>query len=64
MQSAKSFFRPLVAPGPPDKCILLNVGGVRPRKRQNELLAVARESHEEGLNLEFHFLRQPSEADP
>lgn len=52
----ENFFRDLPALTPLKKNIFLNIGLVCPRKRQNELMAVARELHEEGLEFELHFL--------
>jgi glycosyltransferase involved in cell wall biosynthesis len=45
------------------RCVLLNVGVVSQRKRQLELLEVARNLHRQGLKFEFHFigLADPSE---
>jgi glycosyltransferase involved in cell wall biosynthesis len=37
-------------------CVLLNAGGVIPRKRQLELLDVAEALHERGLKFEFRFI--------
>jgi glycosyltransferase involved in cell wall biosynthesis len=39
-----------------DKCVVINVGVVTERKRQLDLLQVARRLHEQGLNIEFQFV--------
>jgi glycosyltransferase involved in cell wall biosynthesis len=39
-----------------EKCFLINVGLISPRKRQIELLEVARRVHEMGLRLELQFI--------
>ena len=41
---------------PPGKCILVNVGLICERKRQIELINVARRLHEQGLNFELQFI--------
>ncbi len=46
---------------PPGKCVLMNVGVISERKRQVELLEVARRLHEQGLNFELQFV---GHADP
>jgi glycosyltransferase involved in cell wall biosynthesis len=46
---------------PPGKCVLMNVGVVSERKRQVELLDLARRLHEQGLNFELQFV---GHADP
>jgi len=50
---------------PPDsRCILLNIGGITPRKRQLELLDVAQRLHRLGLKFEFHFIGHLNPSDP
>jgi glycosyltransferase involved in cell wall biosynthesis len=39
-----------------DKCVVVNVGWIIERKRQVELLGVARRLHEQGLDIEFQFI--------
>ncbi len=46
---------------PTGKCVLMNVGVISERKRQVELLDVARRLHEQGLNFEIQFV---GHADP
>jgi glycosyltransferase involved in cell wall biosynthesis len=48
---------------PREKCRLLNVGAISERKRQLELLAVARQLHQQGLIFELHFLGQAEASD-
>lgn len=43
-------------PGGPGRCTLLNVGVISARKRQMELLDVARELRHQGLDFEFQFV--------
>jgi glycosyltransferase involved in cell wall biosynthesis len=43
------------APASAGRCTLLNVGVISPRKRQLELLDVARELRQQGLDFEFQF---------
>lgn len=60
----EAFFAP-VGPAPRgDKPILLNIGVISPRKRQLELLELARELHETGLSFEIHFIGLAEPADP
>lgn len=51
-----SFFDQPHANPATEKCILLNVGIISERKRQLQLLEVARNLHESGLKCEFHFI--------
>ena len=53
------FFAPVPKKNPGSKPIILNVGVIDPRKRQVELLEVARRLHECGLNFEFQFAGGP-----
>lgn len=41
---------------PAGKCVLINIGVISERKRQLELLDVARKLHERGLNFEIQFI--------
>ncbi|MDB6021204.1 MAG: hypothetical protein JWQ04_1061, partial [Pedosphaera sp.] len=50
-------------PAPAGKCVLLNIGLVSERKRQVELLDVARRLHERGLEFELQFIGQIAEGD-
>ena len=52
----KDFFLTAVPETQPAKCILVNVGVVCERKRQLELLEVARKIHQKGLKLELQFI--------
>ncbi len=47
----------------PGKCVLANVGVISERKRQVEILEVARRLHEQGLKLEFQFVGQANAED-
>jgi glycosyltransferase involved in cell wall biosynthesis len=49
---------------PREKCRLLNIGAITERKRQIELLALARQLHGQGLAFEFHFLGQAEAGSP
>jgi len=60
----EQFFRPPAGPAPARKCRLVNVGLVSRRKRQVELLEVARALHEQGLEIEFQFIGQAPSSDP
>jgi glycosyltransferase involved in cell wall biosynthesis len=53
-------------PGTPNdpRCVLLNVGVVSQRKRQLELLEVARKLHGQGLKFEFHFIGRAEPSEP
>ena len=50
------FFAPRPARRRPARCVLVNVGVISPRKRQVELLAVARAWREQGLDFEWQFI--------
>lgn len=50
------FFDAANTAAPPGKCILINIGVVSERKRQVELLDVAKRLHERGLQFELHFI--------
>jgi glycosyltransferase involved in cell wall biosynthesis len=50
------FFAAALAPGGAGRCTLLNVGVISARKRQLELLEVARELRQRGLDFEFQFV--------
>jgi glycosyltransferase involved in cell wall biosynthesis len=52
----REFFAPIPARSGAAKCVLVNVGVISPRKRQLDLLAVARDLHQEGLTFEFQFV--------
>ncbi|HZQ45521.1 MAG TPA: glycosyltransferase family 4 protein, partial [Verrucomicrobiae bacterium] len=51
-------------PSPAGKCVLINVGLISERKRQLELLDVARRLHAEGLDFELQFVGQTPEKNP
>ncbi len=59
----EAFFAPARVQPPSDKCILLNVGAITGRKRQTELLGVARKLHEQGLKFELRFIGNYSDED-
>jgi glycosyltransferase involved in cell wall biosynthesis len=46
------------------KPIILNIGVISPRKRQLEVLRIARSLHERGLPVEFRFVGVAPEGDP
>ncbi len=52
------------ATSPAGKCIVINVGVISERKRQLELLDVARRLHEQGLQLELQFVGHANPEDP
>ena len=60
----EQFFAPSVEPPPSRKCALVNVGLVTPRKRQLELLDVARALRQQGLDFEFQFIGQATPNNP
>jgi len=60
----EQFFVPPARPTPSGKCRLLNVGVVCQRKRQIELLDVARALREQGLDFEFQFIGTANPMDP
>ena len=60
----EQFFAPPAAPALARKCRLVNVGVVSRRKRQVELLDVARALREQGLDFEFQFIGQANPNDP
>ena len=51
-----AFFAPARVRPPVDTCVLLNVGVITERKRQIQLLDVARRLHEQGLKFELRFI--------
>ncbi len=57
----EEFFGPPRRPRGAERCVILNIGAVIPRKRQVELLAVAKRLHERGCRFELHFI---GAADP
>jgi glycosyltransferase involved in cell wall biosynthesis len=59
----KSFFEASKQPALPARCTLVNVGVVIPRKRQVELLEVARRLHEAGLDFEFQFIGEADRSE-
>jgi glycosyltransferase involved in cell wall biosynthesis len=52
----EAFFEPPARVVASAKCVLLNVGAVSSYKRQNELLDMAEQLHEEGLRFQLHFI--------
>lgn len=50
------FFATAPAPGGSGRCALVNVGVIAARKRQMELLDVARDLRQQGLDFEFQFV--------
>jgi glycosyltransferase involved in cell wall biosynthesis len=52
----EAFFAPASASPRTARCVLVNVGEIAARKRQLELLDVARELREQGLDFEFQFV--------
>lgn len=52
----EEFFEPPHQSRAGDRCVILNIGAVTPRKRQVELLAVARALHERGCRFEWRFI--------
>ena len=59
-----AFFSPSKTEPRQDKCVLMNVGVISQRKRQVELLEMARRLHERGLNFEIQFAGRTDNADP
>jgi glycosyltransferase involved in cell wall biosynthesis len=59
-----SFFKEPAQITPFKRCTIINVGVISERKRQVELLEVARRLHEQGLDFEFHFIGKADEKDP
>jgi glycosyltransferase involved in cell wall biosynthesis len=59
-----SFFAAAKTEAPKGKSILVNVGVVSERKRQVELLDVARRLHEQGLDFEMQFIGQANPENP
>jgi glycosyltransferase involved in cell wall biosynthesis len=57
-------FVPPAEPARSQKCTLVNVGLVSRRKRQVELLDVARALRQQGLDFEFQFIGQADPKDP
>ncbi len=60
----EAFFGAADAPPRADKCVLVNVGVICKRKRQVELLEMARRLHEQGLNFELQFIGLAEGHDP
>jgi glycosyltransferase involved in cell wall biosynthesis len=58
------FFVPPAEPTLARKCALVNVGVVSRRKRQVELLDVARALRQQGLDFDFHFIGPADPNDP
>jgi glycosyltransferase involved in cell wall biosynthesis len=58
------FFAGAPAPRGAGRCALVNVGVISARKRQLELLDVARGLRQQGLDFEFQFAGQASPGDP
>jgi glycosyltransferase involved in cell wall biosynthesis len=52
----EAFFKPATKAPRADRCVLVNVGVICQRKRQMELLDLARRLHERGLNFEMQFI--------
>ncbi len=52
------------SPGGARPCVLLNVGAVTERKRQLELLDVAKKLRQRGLKFEFHFIGPLNPSEP
>ena len=52
----EEFFKEPTRTSTIEKCILVNVGLISERKRQVELLDLAKNLHERGLNFELHFV--------
>lgn len=50
------FFAPPARSRAADRCVIINIGSVMPRKRQVELLAVAKTLHERGCRFEWQFI--------
>ncbi len=60
----EGFFRTRLQPAVARKCTLLNVGLISPRKRQLELLDIARALHREGLDFEILFVGVANPRNP
>jgi glycosyltransferase involved in cell wall biosynthesis len=60
----ESFFTTPRREPTPGKCILVNVGLISERKRQVELLDVARRLYEQGLKFELQFIGDANAKDP
>jgi glycosyltransferase involved in cell wall biosynthesis len=60
----EGFFTSANAPPRADKCVLMNVGVICKRKRQAELLEMARRLHGQGLNFELQFVGLAEANDP
>jgi glycosyltransferase involved in cell wall biosynthesis len=56
------FFSTPLPESRPSKCTILNIGSVCALKRQNELLDIAEQLHQEGLQFEIQFLGIASRA--
>jgi glycosyltransferase involved in cell wall biosynthesis len=59
----ESFFKGATGIPRTDKCVLVNVGVICQRKRQMELLDMAKRLHERGLNFEMQFIGLAEEGD-
>lgn len=59
----QKFFSPASPIRRDERRIILNVGVISPRKRQLEMLEIARHFHKEGVPLEFRFVGHASEGD-
>jgi glycosyltransferase involved in cell wall biosynthesis len=59
----QEFFVPTLMRASAARCKLVNVGVISPRKRQVELLEVARELRQQGLAFEFQFVGDASSSD-
>lgn len=60
----EAFFAPPVASPRNDRCVIVSVGVISERKRQLELLDVARRLHDEGLKSEFWFIGRADKGSP
>src|SRR6185312_7477756 len=58
------FFKEPEQATPFKRCTIINVGVISERKRQVELLEVARRLHEQGLDFEFNFIGKADPKDP
>ena len=59
----EEFFDPPRRSRAADRCVVINIGAVTPRKRQVELLAVAKTLHERGCRFEWRFIGAADEKD-
>jgi glycosyltransferase involved in cell wall biosynthesis len=58
-----AFFAPSKLASVPGRCVLINVGVIGPRKRQVELLDLARQLHQQGAAVEFQFVGIPDQSE-